>query len=151
MEIDLIKPEKYDLGLNTRISDFCNVFSAPFYGMDTWTLNENVMNKFEALVTLLYRRILRLFLVARVTNEEGITTIVKVKEVLNTVKIKKQQYSVSDARGEKYHTLRLIVEGKLLGMRTSSRARLGWKTLLSCTTVDLFFTMTANILNGDCT
>jgi len=47
----------------------CYVFSILYYGMQSWTLTEATQKKLEAFEMWLYRKILRISWVDRVTNE----------------------------------------------------------------------------------
>ena len=133
-----------------------------FYGVETWTVKKREMDRLEAFELWTYRRILRLSWKDKVTNDEVMRRMGKRKEILNTVKIRKLQYLGHVMRGEKYHLLQLVIQGKLQGKRRPGRRRISWidnlKTWFNCSTIELFRAasskarvsmMVANLLRGD--
>ena len=96
------------------------------YGVEGWTLGVSMMNKIEAFEMWLYRRMLRISWVDRVSNERVLNIMNKDRELLTTVKRRKAAYFGHILRGDKYSLLQLIVEGKIEGRRGVGRRRMSW-------------------------
>lgn len=73
-----------------------------------------------------YRRMLRISWVQRITNDEVLQRMQKQKEILNTIKERKMQYLGHVMRGGRYEILRLIIEGKVQGKRSVGRRQNSW-------------------------
>lgn len=104
----------------------CYVFPILLYGSESWTLDISLENKIEAFEMYLYRRILRISWVDRVTNAEVLERMSKSKELLDTVKERKIQYLGHVMRGEKYELLRIVLEGKIKGKRSIGIRQNSW-------------------------
>ena len=60
-----------DLSLELRIRMLrCYIFPVFLYGSESWTLNQTLENRINAFEMYLYRRMLRISWMDRVTNEE---------------------------------------------------------------------------------
>uniref|UniRef100_A0A8D8WXP6 Uncharacterized protein n=1 Tax=Cacopsylla melanoneura TaxID=428564 RepID=A0A8D8WXP6_9HEMI len=87
--------KSHNLTLDTKMRLLrCYVFSVLFYGVESWTLNETISNKLNAFEMWLYRRILKIPWTARITNENVLKRMNKNKEIMNTVKARKLQYTL---------------------------------------------------------
>ena len=152
-----------DLRLTLRIRLLkCYVFSVLFYGMEAWTLKQDTIKRLEAFEMWAYRRILRVSWMKKVTNLEILRRIDKWKEIINTEKICKLQYLGHIMRGERYHLLQEILQGKIEGRRSVGRRRISWldnlKNWFNCSSSELFSAsrskdriamMIAKLLRGD--
>lgn len=132
-----------DLSLELRIRMVrCYVFSVLLYGCESWTLNPSLEKNLEAFEMYLYRRILRISWVQRVTNEEVLRRMGKQKELLLTIKHRKTSYIGHVMRGDKYEFLRLIIEGKIQGKRSIGRRQNSWlkdlRRWFGCSSIDIF-------------
>lgn len=74
----------------------------------------------------MYRRMLRVSWMVRVTNEEVLRRMGKDKELLSTVKERKLKYVGHIMRGDRYEVLRLVIEGKIEGRRSVGRRQNSW-------------------------
>lgn len=116
-----------DLSLELKIRLMrCYVLSVLYYGLESWTLKKNDMRKMEAFELWIYRRILRISWVERVTNIEVLRRMKKEREIILTIKERKLLYLGHIMRGDKYQLLQLIVQGKISGKRSVGRRRHSW-------------------------
>lgn len=116
-----------DFDLNLRIRFIKSyVWSVLLYGVESWTLKVNTMTKLEAFEMWLYRRMLKIPWTARKTNEEILRMVQRDRELLTTIKRKKAAYLGHVIRNERYHLIRLIIEGKIEGKRGIGRRRMSW-------------------------
>ncbi|CAG9831796.1 unnamed protein product, partial [Diabrotica balteata] len=103
----------------------CYVFSVLFYGVELWTLNEDMCRKLEAFEMYLYQRMFKIPWTDRVTNEEVLRRMNKNREVLTTIKSRKLQFFGHIMRNEiRYassHPAR-----KIFGKRGPGRRRTSW-------------------------
>lgn len=140
----------------------CYVMSILFYGMETWTLKKMDSRKLEAFELWMYRRILKIPWVDRITNAEVMRRMCKEKEIISTIKKRKLQYLGHIMRGEKYQLLQIIMQGKIQGKRSIGRRRHSWlrnlREWFNCNTSQLFRSavskiriamMIANLRDGD--
>lgn len=67
-------------------------FSVLLYGCESWTLDPVTEKTIEAFEMYLYRRMLRIAWVQRITNNEVLNRMQKQKELLLTIKVRKTQY-----------------------------------------------------------
>lgn len=118
--------------------------------------------KLEAFEMWLYRRMLRVSWMDRITNVKILCRMEKEKEVLNMVKCRKIQYFGHIMRNEnRFHLLQSILQGKVLGRRGVRRRRVSWlknlRNWFDMNTIQLFRAavnkvkiamMVANIRNG---
>ncbi len=120
----------------------CYVFSTLLYGCESWTLDPTTENRIAAFEMYLYRRILRIPWVQKVTNNEVLVRMKKDRELLFTLKKRKLTYLGHVLRGEKYEILRVILEGKIVGKRSVGRRQNSWTKDLrrwcACSTIELF-------------
>ncbi|KAF6217287.1 hypothetical protein GE061_001641 [Apolygus lucorum] len=96
------------------------------YGCETWTLDPAMERKLVASEMYIYRCILRISWMDRVTNVEVLRRVGKSVELLLTVKERKTQYNGHVMRGDRYELLRLIIEGKIEGRRSVGRRKNSW-------------------------
>ena len=116
-----------DLSLELRIRMLRSyIFPVFLYGSESWTLNQTLENRINAFEMYLYRRMLRISWMDRVTNEEVLRPMGKDKELLSTVKERKLQYVGHTMRGDRYEVLRLVIEGKIEGRRSVGRRQNSW-------------------------
>ena len=104
----------------------CYIFTILLYGIEAATLTKAMMKKIEAFEMWLYRRILRISYVDRVTNEEVLLRLSKQTELNTEVKIRKLQYLGHIMRGTRYQMLQVIIQGKIVGKRSVGRRRMSW-------------------------
>lgn len=90
----------------------CYIFSTLLYGSEGWTLDATTEKKLDAFEMYLYRRMLRISWVQRITNLEVLERMEKSKELMLIVKEKKTTYTGHIMRSERYELLRLIIDGK---------------------------------------
>ena len=102
----------------------CYIFTIPLYGIEAATLTKAMIKKIEAFEMWLYRRILRISYVDRVTNEEVLLRLSKLTELNTEVKIRKLQYLGHIMRGTRYQMLQVIIQGKIVGKRSVGRRRM---------------------------
>lgn len=103
-----------DLSLELRVWMIrCYIFSVLLYGCESWTLDPATERKLDAFEMYLYRRILRISWVQKITNEEVLSRMRKWREFMLAIKERKTRYIGHFMRGEKYELLRLIIEGKI--------------------------------------
>uniref|UniRef100_A0A2A4JBK9 Reverse transcriptase domain-containing protein n=1 Tax=Heliothis virescens TaxID=7102 RepID=A0A2A4JBK9_HELVI len=131
------------LKISTRVRlARCYVFSVLLYGVEAWTLTENMCKRLEAFEMWVYRRILRISWTDRISNVKVLQMVNKKAEVLNTVKRRKLQYLGHIMRNDKYILLQLIMQGKIQGRRTPGRRRTSWlknlRTWFNLSTRSLF-------------
>ena len=94
--------------------------------MEAWTLKRIDERRLKAFKMWLYRRMLRISWVERVTNVEVLRCMKKEREALLTIKKRKLLYMGHVMRGEKYQTLQVIMQGKIQGKRSMGRRRNSW-------------------------
>uniref|UniRef100_A0A8D8M6B7 Uncharacterized protein n=1 Tax=Cacopsylla melanoneura TaxID=428564 RepID=A0A8D8M6B7_9HEMI len=71
----------------------CYIFSILLYGVESWTLTEATTNRLEAFEMWIYRRILRISWMDRITNETlSFQRMKKDKEIMHTIKRRKLEY-----------------------------------------------------------
>lgn len=84
---------RFELSLELRIRMLrCYVFSTLLCGCESWTLDSPMEKRTEAFEIYLYRRILRIFWVQKVSNIEALNLMIKQKELLLAVKERKVRY-----------------------------------------------------------
>ena len=120
----------------------CYVIPVLLYGMKAWSISKATMKKIESFEMWLYRRVLNISWTLRITNEDVLRRINKERELVNTVKARELKYFCHVMRGERYNVLRLIMEGKFAGKRSSGRRRTSWlrnlREWFGCTSLQLF-------------
>ena len=104
----------------------CYVCPILLYGVEAWTLKVTTMNRQEAFEMWIFRRILRIPWVGRVTNRDVLKRSNTQRELLNTVKCRKISYLDHILRGRKYRLLQLILKGKIEGRRGPMRTQQSW-------------------------
>uniref|UniRef100_A0A8D9FDW1 Uncharacterized protein n=1 Tax=Cacopsylla melanoneura TaxID=428564 RepID=A0A8D9FDW1_9HEMI len=89
-------------------------------------MNLAMEKRIEAFEMYLYRRILKISWMQKITNVEVLNRMQKEKELLQTIKERKIQYLGHTGhilRGEKYALLQLIFQGNIEGKRSRERSR----------------------------
>jgi hypothetical protein len=103
------------------------MFSVLLYGVETWTLIELTSKKIEAFEIWLYRRMLIISSIDRISNQRVLEKMGKQKELLNTIKARKLEYIGHIMRNnQRYNTLQLILQGKIEGKISVGRRRISW-------------------------
>lgn len=116
-----------DISLGLRIRMLrCYVFPVLLYGAEAWTLSPSLDKRIEAFEMYIYRRMLRISWMQRVTNVEVLKRMNKEQELLKTVKVRKLQYIGHVIRGDRYKMLRLIMDGRIEGKRSVGRRQNSW-------------------------
>uniref|UniRef100_A0A8D8SN59 Craniofacial development protein 2 n=1 Tax=Cacopsylla melanoneura TaxID=428564 RepID=A0A8D8SN59_9HEMI len=70
----------------------CYIFSILLYGVESWTVTATLLKKIEAFEMWVYRRLLKVSWVDRVTNVEILQRLNKNTEVVRSIKTKKLEY-----------------------------------------------------------
>jgi len=140
-----------ELNLDLRVRMLrCYIFSMLLYGCESWTLSPETERKITSFEMYLYRRILKIPWILKITNEEVLRRMGKQTELLSTLKKRKIEYLGHIIRGEKYEILRIIMEGKIEGRRSVGRRRNSWlkdiRRWLGVSTVDIFRAAGSKIL-----
>lgn len=138
----VFKSHSLNIGIKIRLLR-CYIFSILFYGMESWTLTEATERRLEAFEMWLYRRILRISWMDKVTNKSVLERMNKSLEVMNTIKKRKLEYLGHIMRNDnKYGLLKSVLQGKVYGKRGPGRRRISWlknlRTWFSKTTTELF-------------
>jgi hypothetical protein len=138
----LFKSHNLDLNIKVRLLR-CYVFSVLYYGVESWTITDAMERRLAAFEMWVYRRILRVSWMDRVTNESILERMKKGKEVMYTVKRRKLEYFGHIMRNDtKYRLLQVILQGKVFGRREAGRRRISWlknlREWFSTTSSDLF-------------
>ena len=82
-----------NLSLATKIRTVeCYVFPVLMYGMEAWTLTKVLEMKIEAFEMWIYRRLLKIYWVDHVTNDEVLRRVGKNREPLLNIKRRKLEY-----------------------------------------------------------
>ena len=116
-----------ELSLNLRMRMIrCYIFSVLLYGCKSWTLDPSSEERIDAFEMHLYRRMLRLSWIQKITNEEVLRRMDKRKELMNAVMQRKTLYFGHIMRGQRYSILRLLLEGKVEGKRSIGRRQNSW-------------------------
>ena len=77
----------------------CYIFSVLLYGCKSWTLDPSSEERIDAFEMHLYRRMLRLSWIQKITNEEVLRRMDKRKELMNAVMQRKTLYFGHTMRG----------------------------------------------------
>ncbi|CAG9839538.1 unnamed protein product [Diabrotica balteata] len=111
--------ESHDLTLETKIRLLkCYVYSVLRYGVETWTLKAKTLLKLQAFELWLYRRILKIPFMDKVTNEEVLWRMNTTVDLVNIVNGRKLQYLGHIMRNQgRYELLQCILQGKIEGKR----------------------------------
>ena len=104
----------------------CYVFPIVLYGMEGWTLTQRLEDKINAFEMWVYRRILKISWMDRVTNAEVLARMNTSLTLLISVKKRKLLYFGHVMRNEKYRLLHLIIQGRIEGRRAPGRRRTSW-------------------------
>lgn len=124
-----MKPLFCNRGLNLNLRQRmikCYVWPVLMYGVESWTLKTNTLNRLEAFELWILRRILKIPWTARMTNDEVLRRARTDRELIKVVKRRKVAYLGHLIRGEKYSLLRIIMEGKIDGRRGVGRKQMSW-------------------------
>lgn len=104
----------------------CYIFPVVTYGSECWTLSPSLDKRVQAFEMYLYRRILKISWIEKIPNDVVLERMSKERELLNSIKERKLQYIGHIMRGDRYHVLRLIIEGKIEGKRSVGRRQNSW-------------------------
>lgn len=119
-----------DTSLQLRIRMVrCYVFSVFLYGCKCWTLDYSMEKRIDVFEIYIYRRMLRISWVQRITNIEILNRVQKQKELMITIKERKTNYIGHVLRREQYELLRLIIEGKIKKKSIGRRQNLWLKDI----------------------
>ena len=120
--------KSHNLTLGTKIRLLhCYVYSVLLYGVETWTLNKNTEKKLEASELWLYRCILRIPWIKKVTNLEVMRRMNTTPQLIKIVKCRQLQYLGHIMRNTKrYDLLQKILQGKINSKRGPGRRRISW-------------------------
>lgn len=133
---ELLSNKSLDLMLRYRFVK-CYIYSVLLYGVETWTIKANTMNRLEAFEMWVFRRMLKIPWTDHVTNAEVINRMGRERELLQLVKRRKAAYLGHIFRNTKYQFLKLIMEGKIEGRRGIGRKKYSWlKNIRDWTNLD---------------
>ncbi|KAF6214379.1 hypothetical protein GE061_009119 [Apolygus lucorum] len=116
-----------DLGLDMKMRIVrCYVYPVLLYGAESWTLSEDAERRIQAFEMWVYRRLLRISWVDRVTNAQVLHGMgCSQPELLYIVKKRKLEYLGHVLRNEeKYRLLQNVLQGKVKG--GPGRLRISW-------------------------
>lgn len=134
----------HNLSLDLRVRMIrCYIFPVLLYGAEAWTLTESLLKNLQAFEMWIYRRVLRISWVDRISNETVLRRMNKDCEIINTVKTRKLEYFGHIMRHpETYGMLQLIMQGKIMGRRSVGRRTTSWlknlRQWFGKTSADLF-------------
>uniref|UniRef100_A0A8D8XFQ8 Craniofacial development protein 2 n=1 Tax=Cacopsylla melanoneura TaxID=428564 RepID=A0A8D8XFQ8_9HEMI len=116
------------LNLNLRMRLVrCYIFSILLYGAECWTLTDTLLKKLQSFEMWVYRRMLRVSWMDKITNIEILNRLDKTTEIVRTIKTRKLEYLGHISRHpEKYGILLIILKGALEGRRGPGRKRKSW-------------------------
>lgn len=134
----LLSNNSLNLALRYRfVKCYFTFYSVLLYGVETWTIKANVMNRLEAFEMWVLRRMLKIPWTEHATNEEVLNRMGIERELLQTVKRRKAAYLGHIFRNSKYQFLQLIMEGKIEGRRGIGRKKFSWlKNIRDWTNLD---------------
>ncbi|XP_039291702.1 uncharacterized protein LOC120353116 [Nilaparvata lugens] len=106
--------KSHNLNMHIKIKLlYCYIFSILFYGVESWTLTKSTKKRLEAFEMWLYRRVLRISWMDRVTNKAVLERMDKDLEVMNIIKSRKLAYFGHIMRNEeKYSLLKSVLQGR---------------------------------------
>lgn len=121
----------------------CYIFSVLLYGVEAWTMTEATEKRIQSFEMWIYRRILRISWVDRVTNEEVLRRMNCQLVLMPTIKERKLRYLGHVMRNPvKYRLLQLFLQGRVEGRRGPGRRRISWLANLrkwfGVTSIELF-------------
>lgn len=122
---NLLTNQQLKLGLRYRFVK-CYVYSVLLYGVETWTLKANTLNRLEAFEMWVFRRMLKIQWTDRITNGEVLRRMGVERQLLQSIKRRKTAYLGHIFRNTKYQFLKLIMEGKIEGKRGIGRKKCSW-------------------------
>lgn len=94
--------------------------------MESWTLKRSSMLKLQAFEMWIFRRILKISWTDRITNDEVVIRMQQQPELLASIKRRKTSYFGHIVRNPKYDILKLIIQGKIDGIRGVGRPQMSW-------------------------
>lgn len=106
----------------------CHIILIPFYGMESWTLNEGTETRRKTFDMWLYRRILRFSRADRVTNK-AVTEVKKPNLVEKRKKMKLEYVGYIMRNQNKYRVLKSILQKKVYGRRGQGRRKIPYRGL----------------------
>ena len=110
-----------NLDLKKRIIK-CMVWSVALYGAETWTMTQADRERLEAFEMWIWRRMLKISWVDKVSNVEVLQRVGENRSILDTVQHRKLRWVGHILRHESL--LRDIIEGRMKGKATRGRKRL---------------------------
>ena len=117
------------IALNTRKRIlYCYIWSTLQYGVETWTISENMAKRLSAFEMWAYRRMLRISWTEKVTNEEVLRKVRCDKRLYNIIQTKKLKYFGHIIRQNGDTLPRTLIDGKVKGLRGRGRPRTTWTT-----------------------
>ena len=97
------------------------IWSVALYGAETWTLKADVKRRLEALEMWIWRRMEKIPWTAHVSNEQVLTKVREMRQLLQKVVIRQKNWIGHVLRGD--GLLRKVIEDKMEGKRTRGRKR----------------------------
>jgi len=94
--------------------------------VEAWTLSDAMEKKLKAFEMWIFRRILRIYWIEKITNEEVLRRMGCEPEIMITVKRRKLEYFGHIKRNNKYRILQNIIHDKVDGRRGPGRRRISW-------------------------
>src|SRR5579871_2820696 len=70
----------------------CYIHSVLLYGAETWAMNKQLVNRIEALEMWIYRRMGRISLTEKQTNNEVLKTLGMKREILTEIRSRQIKY-----------------------------------------------------------
>ena len=120
---DVLTSQSISLEVRKRLVR-CYVLSTFLYASESWTLSKDIENKIEALEMWIYRRMLRVSYMDRITNGEILRRVGEKRLLLRTVKQRQLQYFGHLIRAGGLQ--RLLLEGKVEGTKRRGAQRRTW-------------------------
>jgi len=135
---NIFADKKLSMDLKTRLLK-CYVWSTLLYGCEGWTLSSSSEKKLEAAEMWLYRRMMRISWIKKVSNEKVLQMVKKERSLLRTIRKRQLKFVGHVIRKEGLE--KLILEGKIEGKRQRGRQRLrymdGLASAVGCSVVEV--------------
>ena len=98
----------------------CYGFPVLLYAMESRTLTETSIKKLEAFEMWLYRRILKVKWIDKISSVKILQWMNKEKEIVHTIKTSKLRYLGHIMRNpQRYQLLQVVLQGKVMGRITN--------------------------------
>ena len=120
---DVFTSRFLSLGLRKRLVR-CYVLSTFLYASESWTLNKDLEDRINALETWIYRRMLKISYLDKVTNEKIFQLVKEGRTLLTSIKIRKLQYFGHLVRADGFQ--KFLLEGKIEGVKRRGAQKLTW-------------------------